>query len=322
MSRAAPPAGPGAGRGPGRDLEGMPDDGPFAEDLAFAVGLAERAGRLLAARVGRVGTIDYKSARDIVTEVDHAAEGLILRAIRHRFPGDGFLGEEVGSRPGRGPTEGTSPAGVASTTGAQETRASTAGAAAEAATSALAAGRTWVVDPVDGTINYANGIPFFCVSLALVVDGRPVVGVVRDPMRRETFAATAIGPARLDGRPIRVTEKERLSDFVVALTFLGGDVAGRARRIRRAIRMPRTMGSAALSLSYVANGRFDAYSQTTGLSAWDVAAAGLIAERAGAVVTNLLGGPWFRIDAPTLALGVLAAPPAHHARLLELLRED
>jgi myo-inositol-1(or 4)-monophosphatase len=81
------------------------------------------------------------------------------------------------------------------------------------------------------------------------------------------------------------------------------------------------MGSAALALAYVANGRFDAFSQTIGLSAWDVAAAGLIAERAGATVTDMAGGPWFSLAASTRGMGLLAAPPAHHPILLELLRE-
>jgi myo-inositol-1(or 4)-monophosphatase len=178
-----------------------------------------------------------------------------------------------------------------------------------------------VVDPLDGTINFANGIPYFCFSLALVEDGRPVVAVVRDPLRRETFTATAEGPAMLGGRPVRVSAKPRLADAVVALAIGGRAVAARTRRVRRAVRITRSMGSAALSLAYVANGRFDAFCQTIGLSAWDVAAAGLVAERAGAVVTALDGGPWFRVDATTPTLGVLAASPAHHGRLLELVRE-
>ncbi|HEX4898116.1 MAG TPA: inositol monophosphatase family protein, partial [Candidatus Limnocylindrales bacterium] len=92
--------------------------------------------------------------------------------------------------------------------------------------------------------------------------------------------------------------------------------ATRAREVRKAIRVPRSMGSAALALVYVANGRFDAFVQQGGLSTWDIAAAGLIAERAGATVTNLEGGPWFQIAAKTQSIGVLAAPPAHHGELL------
>jgi myo-inositol-1(or 4)-monophosphatase len=147
------------------------------------------------------------------------------------------------------------------------------------------------------------------------------VGVIHDPIRAETYAATVDGPATLGGRPVVVSGKERLVDFVMGLAVGGRAPALRMRRVRRAIRIPRQMGSAALALAYVANGRFDAFSQTNGLSAWDVAAAGLIAERAGATVTDMAGGPWFNLAASTRGMGLLAAPPAHHAALLELLRE-
>jgi myo-inositol-1(or 4)-monophosphatase len=263
-----------------------------AAELAFALAVAKRAGRLQVDRYERVGRIDYKSARDVVTEVDHLSEALILDAIRTAFPGDALLAEESGEHDGGG-------AG---------------GAAGQTATSGE--GRVWVVDPLDGTINYANGIPFFCVSIALVEAGRPVVGVVHDPSRRESFAATADGPATLAGATIRASGKGRLSDFVVSMALSGRAAATRARGVRKAIRVPRSMGSAALALAYVANGRFDAFVQQGGLSTWDIAAAGLIAERAGATVTDLFGGPWFQIAAATQSIGVLAAPAAHHAELL------
>ena len=148
-----------------------------------------------------------------------------------------------------------------------------------------------------------------------------MAGVIHDPIRGETYAAAADGPATLDGRPVGVSTKERLVDLVMGLAVGGRAPALRTRRVRRAIRIPRQLGSAALSLAYVANGRFDAYSQTNGLSPWDVAAAGLIAERAGAIVTDMDGGPWFDLGAAATGMGLLAAPPAHHARLLGLLRE-
>ncbi len=263
---------------------GGPD---LADELAFSLEIAARAGRILTERYEHVEQVDYKSARDVVTEVDHMSEALILEAIRRAWPGDGILAEESGEHAG---------------------------------TSSLARGRTWVVDPLDGTINYANGIPVFCVSIALVVNGRPSVGVVHDPTRLETFSAAAGGSARLDGRPIAASDKERLSDFVVSMALGGRSVATRARNVRKAIRVPRSMGSAALALAYVANGRFDAFVQQGGLSAWDVAAAGLIAERAGATVTDLAGGPWFDLARPPRSIGVLAAPRAHHGALLELVR--
>ncbi len=270
--------------------------GRHARELAFAVEVARRAGELQLERYERVERVDLKSPKDVVTEVDHLSEALILDAIRATFPGDALLGEESGEHAAGG---------------------------GEAATSGI--GRVWVVDPLDGTINYANGIPFFCISVALVEDGTPVVGVIHDPTRGETFAATADGPATLasDRRPtplpVAIPDKGALSDFVVSMALSGRSVATRARAVRRAVRVSRSMGSAALALVYVANGRFDAFVQQGGLSLWDIAAAGLIAERGGARVTDLAGGPWFDLAHPPKSIGILAAPPAHHGALLGLI---
>ena len=263
----------------------------FADELAFTVELATDAGRLIMDRYERVERVDYKSARDIVTEVDHLSEELILGAIRARYPGDAILAEESGAH--------TTASGAEATSGT---------------------GRVWIVDPVDGTINYANGIPFFCVSIGLVVEGRPAVGVVLDPARDDCFAATDAGPATLNDRPIRASEKERLTDFVVQMALSGRAVATRVRAVRKAIRISRSMGSSALALSYVANGRFDAFIQQGGMSNWDVAAAGLIAERAGATVTDAEGGPWFDVGRGARTVGIVAAPAAHHGAVLALTR--
>lgn len=262
-----------------------------ASDLALATGIAARAGELLVDRIERLERIDYKSAKDVVTEADHLSEALIIDAIRAAYPEDGIIAEESGdhvSGAGHAPTKGV--------------------------------GRAWVIDPLDGTINYANGIPFFCVSIALVEGGRPVVGVIHDPMRGETFAAADDGPATLDGLPIEASTKDRISDFVVSMALSGPALISRARTLRKAIRVPRSMGSAALALAYVGNGRFDAFVQQGGLSSWDIAAAGLIAERAGATVTDLAGGPWFEVSRKPKSIGVLAAPVAHHAGLLAIIR--
>ena len=295
-------------------------------DAAFAREVAEAAGRILVERYERVEVIDYKSARDVVTEVDHLSEAMILGAIRNRFPGDGILAEESGAHPGpgtgtptpAGPTKGTKHAKDAKD--AKDAEAAKA-AAAEAAIRGLAHGRTWVIDPLDGTINYANGIPYFCVSVALVVDGVPSVGAVHDPMRGETFWAAADGPAMLGETPVRASRKAKLSDAVVSMALGGRAVSTRARAVRKVVRASRNTGSAALALAYVANGRFDAFLQTGGMSAWDVAAAGLIAERGGALVTNANGGPWFDVERATRAFGIVAAPEAHHAELLARSRE-
>ncbi len=280
-----------------------PED-PFATDAAFAREIAEEAGRILFARYERVEHIEHKSSKDVVTEVDHLSEAFILDAIRRRFPGDGILAEESGEHPGGA---GAGDAG--------------AGTRAGAVARSLAHGRTWIVDPLDGTVNYANGLPLFCVSVGLVVDGRPAAGAVHDPMRAETFWASADGPARLGDRLVMTSGKANLVDLVVHMALGGRSVATRARAIRKAIRVSRNIGTSALGLAYVANGRFDAFIQSGGMSAWDVAAAGLIAERAGAVVTDTTGGRWFDVERATRAFGIIAAPPAHHAELLRLSRE-
>jgi len=265
--------------------DATPPDLPDA--LAFADATVRRAGELLTASYERVMRIDYKSARDVVTEADYASEKLVLAAIRDRYPDDGILAEESGHhrRRNREPF----------------------------------AGRTWVVDPLDGTVNYANGIPYFCVSMALVDADGPLLGVILDPQRDDLYAATRGGQATLNGEPVNASDKEQLSDYVVSLAVIGRGGLGRERRIARSIRIHRRMGSAALALAYVANGRFDAFVQNGGLSLWDVAAAGLIAERAGATVSDLHGGAWWDPQRRGATISIVAAPPPHHAELLGLL---
>ena len=262
---------------------------PWADELAFAINLARRAGAILTDSYERIERIDYKSKRDVVTNADYASERLVIDAIKARYPGDAILAEESGEH-----------AGVLRDDGSNN-------------------GRTWVIDPLDGTVNYANGIPYYCVSIGLVVDDIPTVGVILDPARDDLYAATVDGPATLEGEPVTTSDKETLSDYVVSLAVIGRGGLARERKIAPLIRIHRRMGSAALALAYVANGRFDAFIQNGGLSPWDVAAAGLIVERAGAVVTDIGGGPWWN---PTLRgprTSVVAAPPAQHAALLELL---
>lgn len=277
----------------------------FAADAAFARAIAEEAAALLRSRYERVEDVQYKSAKDVVTEVDHLSEALIMGAIRQRYPGDGILAEESGEHRGHGGRGH----GAKGDEGADEVARS------------LAHGRSWIIDPLDGTVNYANGLPLFCVSVALAVDGRPSVGVVVDPMRGETFWATADGPAMLGDRVLRASAKERLGDLVLQLALAGRSVTSRHLAVRKAVRVTRNIGTSALAFAYVAAGRFDASIQTAGMSAWDIAAAGLIAERAGATVTDAEGGPWFDVARATRTLGCLAAPPAHHAELLRLSRQ-
>jgi myo-inositol-1(or 4)-monophosphatase len=259
----------------------------YGEELDLAIVLAHRAGAIQMDHYERLEKIEAKGPRDVVTEVDHLCEALVMNAVRERYPADAFYAEEIGR------VEPEAPAGSA---------------------------RVWVVDPLDGTVNYANGIPFFCISIALVDGGRPVAGVVYDPTRDETFAGAVDGLSLRNGLPIAVGTKGKLDDLVVTLAIGGRGTVAKRREALKRIRAHRSMGSSALTLSYVACGRFDVYAQGAGLSAWDVAAAGLIAERAGATVTSLDGGPWFDMDRPAKKWSCLAAAPEHHTAILDLLR--
>ncbi len=261
----------------------------WADELAFATDVARQAGALLVDSYGRLERIDYKNKRDVVTNADYASERLVIDAIKSRYPDDAILAEESGQH-----------AGVLRDDGSHN-------------------GRTWVIDPLDGTVNYANGIPFYCVSIGLVVDDRPTVGVVLDPSRDDLYSAALDGPACLDGGSIEASTKEALSDYVVSLAVIGRGGLARERKIAPQIRIHRRMGSAALALAYVANGRFDAFIQNGGLSPWDVAAAGLIVERSGAVVTDLTGGPWWNPRLSGARASVVAAPAAQHGPLLDVL---
>jgi myo-inositol-1(or 4)-monophosphatase len=278
---------------PTAPASGGPDPRPFGgstvfgPELELAIELAHRAGQIQMDRYERLERIEAKGPRDVVTEVDHLCEALVMNAVRERYPDDAFYAEEIGE---------------------------------VAAAGQAGSGRVWIVDPLDGTVNYANGIPFFCISIALVADGRPVAGVVHDPTRGETFAGAIDGPALRNGEPIQVGDKELLGDLVVTLAVGGHGTIRKRREALRSIRAHRSMGSSALTLSYVACGRFDVYAQGAGLSAWDVAAAGLIAERAGATVTSLDGSPWFDLSRPARKWSCLAASPRHHAAMLEMLK--
>ena len=152
--------------------------------------------------------------------------------------------------------------------------------------------RVWIIDPLDGTVNYANGIPMFCVSIGLTIGGGPTSASIYDPARDEMFTALAGQGAKLDGLPSTIPSRkaDRLCRFAVAAAAADG---GTARQDWPSIRVSRNMGSAALALAYLANGRFDAFVQAGGLSLWDICAAGLIAIEGGARLTALDGLPWF-----------------------------
>ncbi len=264
----------------------MPDI-DLRHELTIASEAARAAGAIQMQLYERLESIDFKSEKDIVTEADHRSEEAILAIIGSAFPDDGFLAEESGESGERG----------------------------------AEADRLWVIDPLDGTVNYANGIPFFAVSIGLVIEGEPVLGVVLDPSRDELFSAVRGGGAFLDGRPIHAADKERIVDTVVHLGLPRSGFEQQTREYRRSVRIVRAMGSATLGMTYLANGRFDAYVQYQGLSTWDVCAAGVIALEAGAVVTSPLGEPWFDLGMPSKSIGIVGASARHHQAFLKLLTD-
>ena len=257
----------------------------LSRELTVASEAARAAGAIQRELYERIEGIDYKGEKDVVTEADHRSEAAILDIIGQAFPDDGFLAEESGE-------------------------------------SGQRSDRLWVIDPLDGTVNYANGIPFFSVSIGLVVDDEPVLGVVYDPTRDELFTGVRGGGAYLDGRRISNPVKERLADAVVSLGLPSSGFGRQYREIRHHVRITRAMGSATLSLTYLANGRFDAYMQWSKLSVWDICAAGVIAIEGGAVVTSAIGNHWFSLGMPSKSIGLCAAPPLHHKTYLDLIRAD
>jgi myo-inositol-1(or 4)-monophosphatase len=227
--------------------------------LDVALAAARVAGELLAARSGdAVGGISSKtSGTDLVSDADRDAEALVIATIRTARPGDGILAEEGGGGAG-------------------------------------ASGITWIVDPLDGTINYLWGVPQWCVSIAAADADGALVGVVHDPGRAETFTAVRGGGARLGSRTLAVTPGRPLGEALIGtgFSYRAAERAVQAERLTGvlpAVRDVRRLGSAALDLAWVAAGRLDGYFET-GLNPWDRAAGELIAREAGARVQELEPG--------------------------------
>jgi myo-inositol-1(or 4)-monophosphatase len=236
--------------------------------LDFAIQTAREAGRLLAERFGRKIEISNKSEIDLVTESDLASERLVIDRIKTYYPRHSILAEESGA-----------------TDAASEWR--------------------WIIDPLDGTTNYAHGYPCFCVSIGLAHQGRLELGVVYDPIRDEMFAAERGQGASLNGRRIHVSETRSLSAALLCTGF-PYDVRQRnefARHFANFIMTAqgvRRDGAAALDLAYVAAGRFDGFWEE-GLKPWDVAAGVLIIEEAGGRVTDYYDAPFDIYSPPILA---------------------
>jgi myo-inositol-1(or 4)-monophosphatase len=250
-----------------------------------AVEFAIEAGRVVREGWGRIHAPEHKGVIDLVTEFDRRSEALLLSRIAARYPGHTVLAEESG---------GTREAG----------------------------GTRWLVDPLDGTTNFAHNYPFFCVSVGVERDGELVAGAVHDPVRGETFAAAKGLGATLDGAPIRVSGVARVEDSLLVTGF-PYDVRERPRQylapfeafLLRAQGVRRD-GSAALNLCYVGCGRFDGFWEYH-LSAWDMAAGTLIVREAGGRVTRFDDSP-LRLDGRQ----ILATNQALHGEMRKILAES
>ena len=243
-----------------------------------------RAGDVQMAQFGQVIRVDKKGAIDLVTEVDLAVEREFRELIAERFPDHHVLAEEMGG------------------------------------SAAVPAGPCWVFDPIDGTTNYAHGLPIFCSSLALEIDGVPEVAAVYDPTRRELFTAERGAGAFLNGQPLRVSQADQLIDAMLVTGFpydvharvheivgLFGAFVAHARAVRR-------LGSAALDLCYVAAGRMDGFWESD-LKAWDIAGGALIVAEAGGRVTGTDGSAF-----ASRAGHVLASNGRLHEAMLAVIR--
>jgi myo-inositol-1(or 4)-monophosphatase len=258
----------------------VPPDPRF---LTTAIEAVVKAGDLQLERFGHDIHVAKKGAIDLVTDVDVAVERMFRALIAARYPTHAVLAEELG------------------------------GAAA------APAGPCWVFDPIDGTTNYAHGLPIFCASLALEIDGVAEVAAIYDPTRRELFTAERGGGAFLNGRPLRVSSVDALVDALLVTGFpydvhqrvdeivgLFGDFIGRARAVRR-------LGSAAIDLCYVAAGRMDGFWESD-LKPWDIAAGALIVQEAGGRITNMAGEPF-----SSRGRHVLATNAHLHAAMLDVI---
>jgi myo-inositol-1(or 4)-monophosphatase len=283
----------------------MTDTMPLAPELGAARDAAETAGALLRSAFEGPGGGAAGSGRrhrngphDVVTALDARSERRIAHDLRAAFPRDGFLGEEHRPR---------------------------------ASTDTGDRARTWIVDPIDGTVMFAAGIPCFSISIALSVGSAVVLGVILDPVHRETFWATRGGGAWLDAGPdtpgqprpaprrLRVRRLARAGDAIVTIDPGDADDAAAVRRVeavRPLVRVARSFGSTALSLAWLAAGRVDGVLQVHGLQAVDIAAGGLLAHEAGARVTDAHGGPWLDLADPGHGRGIAAAGPAVHRLLV------
>lgn len=228
--------------------------------------------------------VRHKGLIDLVTRYDHESEGYLMGEVRRRFPGHGILAEESGALKGEDQAD------------------------------------LWIIDPLDGTVNFAHGIPMFAVSIAFARDGEVILGVVYEPLRDECFTAERGRGAWLNGEPLRASSARELDSSLLVTGFAYNIRTRPDKNLKEYARLAlvsqgvRRLGSAALDLCYVASGRFDGYWELN-LFPWDYSAGALIASEAGARVTTVSGEAVPLMGEPSIA----AANPHLHPLLLDAL---
>ncbi|MDQ3467421.1 MAG: inositol monophosphatase [Chloroflexota bacterium] len=257
--------------------------------VATAIAAATEAGAYLRERFGQPHDVRHKGTVDLVTEADRGAEALIVARLRAAFPDHRLLGEEGTADVRPVDTDPASPYG-------------------------------WIVDPLDGTTNFAHGVPHFAVSIGLEERGEPLVGVVYDPLRDELFVAARGKGASCNGAPLAVSSTGELIEAILATGFSYSlsrreQQAVAWQRFLTRVQAIRQTGSAALNLCYVAAGRFDGYWEW-GLQPWDFAAGALIVTEAGGTLTDYTNGPFHLYDDE-----LVASNPLLHPALIAVLRE-
>jgi myo-inositol-1(or 4)-monophosphatase len=255
--------------------------------LNFAISVARDAGNILVDKLGRALQVSNKGAIDLVTEADLASEKLIIERIRSHYPRHAILAEESGASDNNSDDSATE--------------------------------WKWIIDPLDGTTNYAHGYPCFCVSIGVERAGKLELGVVYDPMRNEMFAAERGQGATLNDRPMRVSVVEELSRAMLCTGFPYDvrerpDFARDFSNFTMQAQAVRRDGSAALDLAYVACGRFDGFWED-GLKPWDIAAGVLLIAEAGGSVTDFQGAA-LDLYSPR----VLASNGLVHQSMMQVIR--
>ena len=232
----------------------------FKEELKVAREAARAAGKILSRMLGDDHNIVKKGQIDLVTEADLAAEKIILEIVGHNFPKDNILSEEAGRRD-------------------------------------EASNRTWLIDPLDGTTNFAHRFPFFAVSIALEIENEVVLGIVYNPYMNEFFEAAKGKGAYLNGEPLRVSTTFSLQESLLATGFpydvyeRPGKMVGLLEKMIVRAQGIRRLGSAALDLCYVAAGKLDGFWEES-LKPWDTGAGDIIVREAGGRLTTFGGGPY------------------------------